>query len=151
MTSLPIMKKPLISRVVDNVVSQRGVPYLSPPRFTPVRLESAKQAREHGRTPGAFRRDYADSPRATVFNFRDNRGIERLVRLGYAFRPQNHGSPLHDLGHRRFQPFAIDVLHRSGHTGLFCDALSERVRSQNLKLPLVECRPLGGLGSAPIY
>ena len=150
MTSLPIMKKSLVSRVVGNVVSQRGTPSLSPRSFTPVRLDSANQARERGRTPAAFRSDYTDRAGATVFNFRYNRGIERLVRFQDAVRPKDQPSPFHDIAYRRFEPIVIDVLHRGDHTRLFCEALSECVRGRNVELPLVECRPFAGLGSAPI-
>jgi hypothetical protein len=150
MTSLPIMKNPLISRMVDDVVSQCGVPSLSPRSFPPVGFDSANQARENGRAPNQYRRGYANRVGRTLIDLRRDCGINRLVRFRNAVSPEDDSSPFHDVGDCRLEPIALDILHSGHDSGLFGHALSERVRHQNLALPLVECRPLSRFGSAPI-
>jgi len=123
MISLPIMKKPLISRVVEDVISQRDVPSLSPRSFAPVRFDSANQARERRLTPKRCRRDYANCIGRTLTDLRRNSGIDRLAPFRNAICPKDHSSPFHDIGHRGFEPIAFDILHHSQHRVFFCDAL----------------------------
>src|ERR1051326_8972839 len=150
MTSLPVMKKPLIPWVVDDMVSQRNVPSLSARSFTPVRLDSANQARERGRTPRTCRQAFANRLGRALTDLRRNGGSDRLGWFRNAVSPEGDGAAFHQLGDCGMGPVWFDILHRSNYASLFCDARGERVRPQNSELPLVECRPFGGLGSAPI-
>src|SRR5262249_25547763 len=67
-----------------------------------------------------------------------------------AVSPEDNGAAFHYIGDCGVESVLFDIFHRSNYASLFCDALSERVRPQNSELPLVECRPFSGLGSAPI-
>src|SRR5579875_3822050 len=100
MTSLPIMKKALIPRVVGNVVVECGVPSLSPCSFTRLPLDSTHQATQDRLTPP--RSHYINRGGTTLFYFCQDDRIDRLVRSGHAIDPENQPSQLHKVGYSRF-------------------------------------------------
>jgi hypothetical protein len=150
MTSLPIMKEPLIPRVVGDVVAQCGVPSLASRDCAPFGVAAPNQARQDGRTPQRPRSQDIDCGWTALFHFGPDNRIERVVRFGHAVHPEHQCPPFDNFGHGRLEPTSIHVLHRSHRTGFLRAALSQGVRRRNLEFPLIECRPVGRRGSAPV-
>lgn len=149
MTSLPIMKKPLIPRMIGNKVAQCGIPSLSPCSFTPFRLNTSNQARNWCRAPKRRDGNCAKRCGTALFDFGEDNRIERMLRCGHAVRPKNYGSPFNHVIRSRLEPVAMNVCHCSRRATFLRTAVSQCVRGRSLEFPGIERRPSGRWGSAP--
>src|SRR5215471_11845640 len=107
MTSLAIMKEPLIPRVVSDVIAECRAPTPLTRSFAPFQVNASNQARQNWRTPQRLGSDYLNDSAAVLFDLGEDGRIDPLVRFGHAVRPENHGAALHDLIHRRLERIGI--------------------------------------------
>jgi len=82
MATLPIMNEPLISRVMCNVVAQRGKPSVSPRRSTPFGFAASNQPEQEWWTPRRLCSQNLDRASIAILHLRPYHRIERLLGFG---------------------------------------------------------------------
>src|SRR5215510_4033874 len=97
MATLSVMNEALISRVMRNVVAQRGKPSVSPRRSAPFGFARSNQPEQERWTPRRSCRQDLDRASIALLQLRPYHRIERLVGFGYAIDPKGQGPALHRI------------------------------------------------------
>src|SRR5215467_13341693 len=97
MATLPVMNETLISRVMRNVVAQRGKPSVSPRRRAPFGFATSNQSEQEWWTPRRLCRQDLDRASIAFLHLSPYHRIERLLGFGHAIDPKGQGPALHHI------------------------------------------------------
>src|SRR5690348_13205152 len=150
MTSLVVMNESLVTRMVNDVVTQRRVPPFCPRSDAPVRLSEPKEARKHGWSPDSIRIGTRRETRASPLQFGKNRLLERLPQLRNAVNPQHESSGLDQIGDSSAEASRIHPPERFNSTGLLRPGMSQTAGRENLCRPFFQSWPALRWSVAPV-
>ena len=150
MTSLVVMNESLVTRMVNDVVTQRRVPPFRPRYDPPTRLSEPKEARKQRWSPDSIRIGSRRETRASPLQFSKNRLLERLRRLGNAVHPQRESSRLDQIGDSSAEAPRFHPPQRFNSTGLLRPRMSQTAGRKNLSRPFFQRWPFWRWSVAPV-
>jgi hypothetical protein len=150
MTSLPVMIEALVTRMVNDVVTQRRVPPFRPCCAAPTRLSEPNEAGKQRWSPDSIRIGSRWETRASRSQFSQHRLFEGLPRLRNAVRPKGESPRLEQIDGSVAEAARFHSPKRLDRAGLLSSGMGQVAGREDFRRPFFRRRPPWRRSVAPV-